>query len=159
MKTSLGWRWKNTVGSTVYLLLRVAETMEKSLILYLKVLHLRLQSVNLFLQTLLQTLKSLLIRHRLPLWIAHSFLPLSSMPSLVFRRDCLIRCRSLSVSDMYLIPQSLAFDTFERLRRALCILDAERRAVRMSEIELGDITVKVLFGAVLINTFHLTFKN
>src|ERR1700677_4653840 len=130
MKTSLGWRWKNTVGSTVYLLLRVAETMEKSLILYLKVLHLRLQSVNLF----LQTLKSLLIRHRLPLWIAHSFLPLSSMPSLVFRRDCLIRCRSLSVSDMYLIPQSLAFDTLERLRRALCILDAERRAVRMSEI-------------------------
>jgi hypothetical protein len=42
---------------------------------------------------------------------------------------------------------------------ALCVVNAELSAVRVAEIELGEVAVKVTLAAVLINAFHATLEN
>ena len=58
-----------------------------------------------------------------------------------------------------LISQPLADDAFERAISALSVVDAEFDTVRISEIELREIAVKMLFAAVLIDALHAALED
>ena len=57
------------------------------------------------------------------------------------------------------IRQPLAFHTKESLFRPLFIIHAFCDAVVIAAVELGQIAVKVLFGAMLVNALHTAYED
>src|SRR5579872_2996351 len=58
-----------------------------------------------------------------------------------------------------LVGETLAHDTTEHLISASGIIHAKRDAVRVAELELCKVAVKVLFRAVLIDAAHTAFED
>jgi hypothetical protein len=55
------------------------------------------------------------------------------------------------------IGQSLANDALSQLLGAVTVVNAKRNAVVIAEIEFRQITVQVLFAAILIGAAHTAF--
>ena len=70
-----------------------------------------------------------------------------------FRRFGLLALRSR------FIGQPLAFDAEQRAFGASSVVNAEFDAIGVAEIELGEIAVKVLFAAMLIDADHAALED
>jgi hypothetical protein len=57
------------------------------------------------------------------------------------------------------ISQPLAFDALDRFCSAHSVIHAKRDAVRIAEIELGEIAVTVLLFAMLIDALHAALED
>ncbi len=66
---------------------------------------------------------------------------------------CLMGFTRLSIS------QTLARDALQCLLSAFRVVNAKRDAVRIAEIELGQIAVQVLFGTVLLDARHAALED
>src|SRR5258708_2395877 len=66
-------------------------------------------------------------------------------------RICCARCLGFTSPS---IGEALPLDALERNLGAHGIVDAEFCAVRISEIELGQVTVQMLFAAMLVSASH-----
>src|SRR5436190_23201865 len=67
---------------------------------------------------------------------------------------CFLRLRQGSSVSSRLIGQTLANDTLQQNVRPLHVIHAQRDAIAVTEIELGEITIKVIVTAMLVNTLH-----
>src|SRR5665213_155498 len=56
------------------------------------------------------------------------------------------------------IHQALAHGAGHDLLRALAIIDAEFDAVAVAKIELGNVTVQMLFSAMLVDALHAALE-
>ena len=58
-----------------------------------------------------------------------------------------------------LVREPFALGTFDRVVGSCEIVDSEADAVRIAEIELGEVAVKVTLGAMLIDAYHAALED
>src|ERR1700722_8199804 len=91
-------------------------------------------------------------------WRGSSYWRLRRLPCLKRRQRSALEPFACFSPTSRSIGQTLAFDALDRKLGALDIVNSKLHPVRIAEVKFGEITVKGLFFAVLINAFHSTLE-